>query len=168
MWVKGLPSRRSYSSNSVKKFRSASITSKMPRASITLSEWVYLSFLCFLLCFFLAITLVLLYIFNDTTCIHVKQDGIVHKVTWVHLCIITCIHILLFYVIIEWEVVALTKHYEQRKKANETYLAKMDDIKIRVPKGKREEYRKLADSCGKSLNGLVVELLEEFKSKNEL
>lgn len=45
-------------------------------------------------------------------------------------------------------------------KANATYLRKMDDIKVRVPKGKREEYKQYAESKGKSLNALIIELIE--------
>ena len=46
-------------------------------------------------------------------------------------------------------------------KANERYFAKLDDIKIRVPKGDREKYKKHAERRGKSLNALVIELLEK-------
>lgn len=46
-------------------------------------------------------------------------------------------------------------------KANEKYFAKLDDIKIRVPKGDREKYKKHAERRGKSLNALVIELLEK-------
>lgn len=55
----------------------------------------------------------------------------------------------------------MTKHYEQRKKANETYLAKLDEIKIRVPKGKKEEYKAKADAEGKSLNQFIIDKIEQ-------
>lgn len=45
-------------------------------------------------------------------------------------------------------------------KANAKYLNKFDDIKIRVPKGQRERYKQYAESQGKSLNALIIELLE--------
>lgn len=45
-------------------------------------------------------------------------------------------------------------------KANAKYHEKFDDIKIRVPKGKREQYKEYAESQGKSLNALFIELLE--------
>lgn len=45
-------------------------------------------------------------------------------------------------------------------KSNAKYHAKMDDIKVRVPKGMREYYKNYAESKGKSLNALIVELLE--------
>lgn len=42
---------------------------------------------------------------------------------------------------------------------NKRYLEKLDDIKIRVPKGHREVYKDFATAQGKSLNALVVDLL---------
>lgn len=45
------------------------------------------------------------------------------------------------------------------------YHDKFDDIKLRVPKGKREEYKKIAQESGKSLNALIIELLEGYKSR---
>ncbi len=43
---------------------------------------------------------------------------------------------------------------------NARYLEKLDDIKIRVPAGDRQKYRDFAESQGKSLNRLVVALLD--------
>ena len=40
---------------------------------------------------------------------------------------------------------------------------KYDDIKIRVPKGKREEYKEKAQARGKSLNQLVCEYLDSLE-----
>lgn len=54
----------------------------------------------------------------------------------------------------------MTKHYEQRKKANKKYLAKFDEIRIRVPNGKKEEYRQRAEAAGKSLNQYIVDCIE--------
>lgn len=44
--------------------------------------------------------------------------------------------------------------------------ANYDDIKVRVPKGDREKYKTFAESQGKSLNALIVELLEERMSRD--
>ena len=52
---------------------------------------------------------------------------------------------------------------ETRKKANEKYFEKFDDIKVRVPKGKKDEYKQLAENNGMSLNALIIELLEKAK-----
>lgn len=43
--------------------------------------------------------------------------------------------------------------------------ANYDDIKVRVPKGAREKYKAFAESQGKSLNGLIVELLDKELDK---
>lgn len=55
---------------------------------------------------------------------------------------------------------------EGQRRANTKYHAKFDDIKIRVPKGTREKYKAFAESQGKSLNALIVELLEERMSRD--
>ena len=52
------------------------------------------------------------------------------------------------------------KTTEAERKAVAKYHAKLDDIKIRVPKGEREKYKEYAQSKGKSLNALIIELLE--------
>lgn len=51
---------------------------------------------------------------------------------------------------------------EAQKKATAKYMKnKLDDIKVRVPKGKREVYKAHAKRKGKSLNALIIELLEK-------
>lgn len=50
---------------------------------------------------------------------------------------------------------------ESNKKAVAKYHQKLDDIKIRVPKGTREIYKSHAESKGMSLNALVVKLIEK-------
>lgn len=51
---------------------------------------------------------------------------------------------------------------EAQKKATAKYMKnKLDDIKVRVPKGKREVYKAYAERQGKSLNALIIELLEK-------
>jgi len=57
---------------------------------------------------------------------------------------------------------------DAQRKANAKYLSGHDDIKIRVPKGQRERYKKHAATQGKSLNVLVIELLErDIKERGE-
>lgn len=51
---------------------------------------------------------------------------------------------------------------EAQKKATAKYMKNnLDDIKVRVPKGKREIYKAHAERQGKSLNALIIELLEK-------
>ncbi len=57
----------------------------------------------------------------------------------------------------------MSKVSEAQKKATNKYLEKFDDIKIRVPKGKRDVYKEYAASQGTSLNNLIVALLEKKK-----
>lgn len=50
---------------------------------------------------------------------------------------------------------------DAQKRACVKYLAeKTDNIQIRVPKGKKEEYKAFAAKHGISLTGLICELLE--------
>ena len=56
------------------------------------------------------------------------------------------------------------KYTEAQKNASIKYLREnTDDIRIRVPKGKKEEYKQLAENNGMSLNALIIELLEKAK-----
>lgn len=43
--------------------------------------------------------------------------------------------------------------------------AHYDQIKLNVPKGRREVYKRLAESKGKSVNGMIVELVEAELNK---
>ena len=57
---------------------------------------------------------------------------------------------------------------DAQRKANAKYLSGQDDIKIRVLKGQRERYKAHAAAQGKSLNTLIVELLErDIKERGE-
>ena len=47
---------------------------------------------------------------------------------------------------------------EAQKKATAKYMKNnLEDIKVRVPKGKREIYKAYAESKGKSLNDFIIE-----------
>ena len=52
---------------------------------------------------------------------------------------------------------------DARKKANATYLKeKVEDIRIRVPKGKKDYYKETAASMGLSLNQFVISAMDSF------
>lgn len=53
----------------------------------------------------------------------------------------------------------MTKGYEQRKEANKRYLAKQDELKIRIPGGLKQAVEAHAASKGQSVNALVNDLL---------
>lgn len=60
----------------------------------------------------------------------------------------------------------MSKYTEAHKMATIKYNKdNYDDIKVRVPKGKREEYRAYAEAQGKSLNQLIIDLLNENMNK---
>ena len=44
---------------------------------------------------------------------------------------------------------------------NDKYLQKLEDIKIRVPKGSRDIIKEFAKGQGKNVNQLVIELINE-------
>lgn len=46
----------------------------------------------------------------------------------------------------------MTKHYEQRKEANLRYLAKLDEIKVRIPAGQKATLQAAAQAAGLSVN----------------
>lgn len=48
---------------------------------------------------------------------------------------------------------------EARRKANEKYLDKLDEIKIRLPKGEKERIKRFAQSHGQSVNAFITELI---------
>ena len=52
----------------------------------------------------------------------------------------------------------MTKGYEQRKEANERYLATQDEIKIRVPKGTKEVWKAAAGTT--SLQKFIIAAVE--------
>ncbi|MCI8624661.1 MAG: Arc family DNA-binding protein [Provencibacterium sp.] len=45
--------------------------------------------------------------------------------------------------------------------ANKRHLEKLDDIKLRVPKGQREKIKAYAEEKGFSLNSYLIHLIEQ-------
>lgn len=50
---------------------------------------------------------------------------------------------------------------EARKRANDKYIEKLDEIKVRVPKGRKAEVQAHAEGRGESLNGFIVRAIDE-------
>lgn len=50
---------------------------------------------------------------------------------------------------------------EAEKKAAAKYQSKLDPIRVWAPKGRREIYKAYAEAQGKSLNALIIDLLEK-------
>ena len=59
------------------------------------------------------------------------------------------------------------KSYEYNKKYAEKYLENYEEIKIRVPVGKRNEIKAHAARVGKSMNSYVLDLIEADMDKGE-
>lgn len=65
--------------------------------------------------------------------------------------------------------------YEYNKEYAKKYLGKMDEIKVRMPKGRKATVEALAKERGQSINGLINELLraaaglteDKWKDKEE-
>lgn len=56
----------------------------------------------------------------------------------------------------------MSNYSEAQKRATMKYIkANLEEIKIRVPKGKKEEYKAKAESAGKSLTQYIIDLVEE-------
>ncbi len=56
---------------------------------------------------------------------------------------------------------------EARKRANDKYLENQDEIKVRVPKGRKAELQAHAESRGESLNGFIVRAVDETIERDE-
>lgn len=51
---------------------------------------------------------------------------------------------------------------EAKRKANDKYISSLDDIKLRVPKGMRDTYKKQAKALGySSFNEFAIKAIEE-------
>lgn len=58
----------------------------------------------------------------------------------------------------------MTKHYDQRKEANRKYLATLDEVRIRFPKGQKADLKAFVEECGYcSMNQFVVDAIEHYK-----
>ena len=55
---------------------------------------------------------------------------------------------------------------EARKKGNEKYLKSQDDIKLRVPKGRKEYYKEMAADVKMSLNEFAIKSMEYVHVNN--
>ena len=62
----------------------------------------------------------------------------------------------------------MAKISEARRRANEKYNAKAyDEMKVRVPKGRKAELQAHAEEQGESLNGFIVRAVDETIERDE-
>ena len=52
---------------------------------------------------------------------------------------------------------------EARKRANDEYLKTQDEIKVRVPKGKKAYLQEISKSMGISLNTFINQAIEQYE-----
>jgi len=50
---------------------------------------------------------------------------------------------------------------EARRRANDKWDEKQDNIRLRVPKGEKEIIQKHASGCNESINGFIVRAIHE-------
>ena len=55
----------------------------------------------------------------------------------------------------------MTKGYEQRKTSNKRYLATLDNISLRLPKGRKDVIRAHAETHGESVNAFINRAIDE-------
>lgn len=55
---------------------------------------------------------------------------------------------------------------EARKRANQAYIDKQDELKIRVPKGRKAEIQAHAEAMGESLNAFVGRAINETMERD--
>ena len=61
-----------------------------------------------------------------------------------------------------------SRYTEAQKKSADKYLKeKVEDIRIRVPKGQKQLIKDYADSQGKSLNQFIVDLINKEMNKEK-
>lgn len=53
-----------------------------------------------------------------------------------------------------------TKYTQAQAQATKKYLANLGEIKIRIPKAKKDEYKRMAEEAGKSLNQFIIDKIE--------
>ena len=56
---------------------------------------------------------------------------------------------------------------EARKRANQAYIDKQDELKIRVPKGRKAEIQAHAEAVGESLNAFVGRAINETMERDK-
>lgn len=50
---------------------------------------------------------------------------------------------------------------EAQKKATAKYLEKMDEVRVRMPKGRKDEIKAHAERRGESVNGFINRIIDE-------
>ncbi len=60
----------------------------------------------------------------------------------------------------------MARYSEAHNKATQKYIKNnYDEIKIRIPKGMKDEYKAMAEASGKSLNQFIIDAVEDYGKK---
>lgn len=57
---------------------------------------------------------------------------------------------------------------DAKRRANDRYISKQDDIKVRVPNGTREAWKAIAAAQGKSLQRYIIDAVERQIAQDSL
>lgn len=60
----------------------------------------------------------------------------------------------------------MTKGYEVRKESNKRYLAKLDNIALRLPKGRKDEIKAHAEAHNESVNAFIARAIDETMQRD--
>ena len=61
------------------------------------------------------------------------------------------------------------KYSQAQNKATQKFIKEnYDEIKIRIPKGKKDEYKAKAAAAGRSLNQFVIDAMDNFEPDETL
>ena len=55
------------------------------------------------------------------------------------------------------------QYTEAQAKASKKYLERLEEFKLRLPQGKKAEYKQRAKAEGKSLNQYIIDCIEKCK-----
>lgn len=61
----------------------------------------------------------------------------------------------------------MTKHYEQRKEANKRYLAKFEEVRIRITKDEKDCLKAHSDGMGESMSEFIKRAIAETMMRDE-
>lgn len=61
----------------------------------------------------------------------------------------------------------MSKHYDQCKASIKRYMQKMEIVTFRMPKGRRAQIDAYAAAAGKSVNGLITDLVRQEMGMTE-
>ena len=56
---------------------------------------------------------------------------------------------------------------EAQKKASIKYLEKLDEIRIRMPKGKKDDIKAAASTAGENMNQYIVSAIDQRMERDE-